>query len=876
MIRTTIKRLLLTLAAGGCFVVAATAQKAAVSGRVTDAEGAPIVSATVLAYADSLLTPPMKGYAVTGGNGSFSLTVDGTAWIQVKSLGYADCVRRVAPGESGVDVKLEADGKTLTELVVKGSYAGVKVSGDTVRFDTDHFKTGAEDNIADVLRRLPGVDVSDDGHITYEGRGVSTLLVDGRDVFARGSEGTAVNNMSANIMTGAEILKNYAGYAVGNRYARGTGTALNIKTSGKHRLTGNADANGGLKDKYRGKGAAIYLGRSSSATALASANNTGEPVFTVSDYLNYVVGMDNLLAGGGGKFSLSGPEAMMVYTPDNVDKNHGATASVSYNRKPSDKLTVKANAMASTSATRERTASLDTYFAGGLVNRRTYEDSRRNNFATGSADVRWTPSWRFEMNSSSKFTYADFADDRDISNSGVTESRQLESTDYGNRRFDQTLSMRYDTGHGLLKAGATLSLSGKRQTFSLAADTLLFAGMAAAGEDGRLYSGRTAYDLITVNPTIGYTLRPADGYNIELGAAYRYDRNRITYIDGPAPAADHAVYNEFSAAAFAAKDNGLLRFRAGSAFVAGRYSPGGGRRARTYRKALPSLMVQLAFSQTHSLTVEATVDNETAGIDETAALTVVEGYDDIRTASLVTDPVAMNKNLKLSYNLFDLRSQTYITAMASYRRTDNLPVPCIQQDGLLAVTAYKDGGRKDNVMAVLFMQKGLVIVPADAKLNMSYSYVTNPSVVNGVENTTKSRLFSAELTLVSRAKGRFNGEVSAEYRRNANRIAAAGIKSHAADWGIKGVLLYASKAFKGRCYAGYRRADTPMQANSLLDVGFSAEYRIKNIGIKISGENLLNLDRYTWTDVYTSAYYSSESTYNRVPGNIMLGLTARF
>ena len=85
--------------------------------------------------------------------------------------------------------------------------------------------------------------------------------------------------------------------------------------------------------------------------------------------------------------------------------------------------------------------------------------------------------------------------------------------------------------------------------------------------------------------------------------------------------------------------------------------------------------------------------------------------------------------------------------------------------------------------------------------------------------------------MASRTKGRFNGEVSAEYRRNANRIAAAGIKSHAADWGIKGTLLYASKAFKGRCYAGYRRADTPMQANSLLDVGFSAEYRIKNIGI---------------------------------------------
>ena len=55
---------------------------------------------------------------------------------------------------------------------VKGNYSGIKTKGDSVIFDVNHFKTGAEENVSDVLRRLPyGMEVSETGKVKYEGEG---------------------------------------------------------------------------------------------------------------------------------------------------------------------------------------------------------------------------------------------------------------------------------------------------------------------------------------------------------------------------------------------------------------------------------------------------------------------------------------------------------------------------------------------------------------------------------------------------------------------------------------------------------------------------------------------------------------------------------
>lgn len=73
-------------------------------------------------------------------------------------------------------ITLHAKSQELGEVVVKGNYSGIKTKRDSIIFDVNHFKTGAEENVSDVLRRLPGMEVSETGKVKYEGKeGVSKL-----------------------------------------------------------------------------------------------------------------------------------------------------------------------------------------------------------------------------------------------------------------------------------------------------------------------------------------------------------------------------------------------------------------------------------------------------------------------------------------------------------------------------------------------------------------------------------------------------------------------------------------------------------------------------------------------------------------------------
>ena len=58
------------------------------------------------------------------------------------------------------------------------------------------------------------------------------LLIDGRDLFTRESDGLVIKNMPADVVAGAEIIKNYKDGTPGSNYGRRDNTALNIKTKG--------------------------------------------------------------------------------------------------------------------------------------------------------------------------------------------------------------------------------------------------------------------------------------------------------------------------------------------------------------------------------------------------------------------------------------------------------------------------------------------------------------------------------------------------------------------------------------------------------------------------------------------------------------------
>ena len=85
----------------------------------------------------------------------------------------------------------------------------VTIRGDTLIYNADSFKNGTERKLEDVLKKLPGVEINDDGQIEVEGKIVAKVMVEGKEFFD-GDSKLATKNIPANAVDKVQVLKTYS------------------------------------------------------------------------------------------------------------------------------------------------------------------------------------------------------------------------------------------------------------------------------------------------------------------------------------------------------------------------------------------------------------------------------------------------------------------------------------------------------------------------------------------------------------------------------------------------------------------------------------------------------------------------------------------
>lgn len=74
-------------------------------------------------------------------------------------------------------------GRLLSDLAVSAVVETVQVLNDTVRFNSAAYSTPEGSSVEDIIRKLPGVEIHDDGSITVNGKAVERILVNGKEFF---------------------------------------------------------------------------------------------------------------------------------------------------------------------------------------------------------------------------------------------------------------------------------------------------------------------------------------------------------------------------------------------------------------------------------------------------------------------------------------------------------------------------------------------------------------------------------------------------------------------------------------------------------------------------------------------------------------------
>ena len=180
----------------------AMAQRAITGTTVESDSQEPLPQATVkLLKTDSTL---VKG-VLTNINGVFKITApsDGRYILRVSCVGFKNYTKRITVS-GGKDVALgkinmSADAIMLKGATVTANVAKVQAKGDTLEYNAAAYRTPEGSAIEELVKRLPGVTVSEDGKITHNGKEVKKILVDGKE-FMTGDTQTAMKNLPTSII----------------------------------------------------------------------------------------------------------------------------------------------------------------------------------------------------------------------------------------------------------------------------------------------------------------------------------------------------------------------------------------------------------------------------------------------------------------------------------------------------------------------------------------------------------------------------------------------------------------------------------------------------------------------------------------------------
>ncbi|KAF2341967.1 outer membrane beta-barrel protein [Flavobacterium tistrianum] len=144
-------------------------------------------------------------------NGYFELNniKDGKFILLVSYPKYADFVDKFSLDSTKLTkdygkINLADKGRLLSEIIIKGNRAAMKIKGDTLEFDPKAFKIEPNAKVEDLIKQFPGIQIDKDGKITAQGETVTKVLVDGEEFF--GDDPTLVTkNLRADMVDKVQL-----------------------------------------------------------------------------------------------------------------------------------------------------------------------------------------------------------------------------------------------------------------------------------------------------------------------------------------------------------------------------------------------------------------------------------------------------------------------------------------------------------------------------------------------------------------------------------------------------------------------------------------------------------------------------------------------
>lgn len=222
-------------------------------------------------------------------DGLFKLSglVPGKYFIHITYLGYQSVYKNIEIKalsdrvDLGRLVLYSADTQ-LKEAVVVGKQPGVMVNNDTLEYSPTAFRTTKNAVIEDLLKKLPGVEIDEEGKILVNGQEITQVMVDGKEFFGNDPK-VATKNLPVDMIERLQVvekksdMEELTGIDDGNRQYI---INLKVKRDKKRGVFGTVLAGGGTQEKYEANALINKFSKETQLTVLGGSNNTNNMGFS--------------------------------------------------------------------------------------------------------------------------------------------------------------------------------------------------------------------------------------------------------------------------------------------------------------------------------------------------------------------------------------------------------------------------------------------------------------------------------------------------------------------------------------------------------------------------------------------------------------------
>jgi len=833
-----------------------------ISGTVTDSVSLTPIEGVVVKAMDG-----KKALAFTTTNtlGAYKLTVEnppGTFAITFQHLSYSGKTQPVTDKTRQTNASLSSKTTMLREASVRAPE--VLVKKDTVSYNVASFTTDADRTIEDVLKKLPGIEISDDGAIKYLGKDLSQFSIEGLDALG-GKYALATRNLEAKDVNRVEMIENFQKKKMfqGKKTSEAVAMNLTLNEAAKMKLIGTQEVGVGVREKnllYHGGVTGMVFNKKNQFIGTLKANNWGKPL---TEEISYHYGMSSNSNTADGLISenlaASPPLSYSLYHQKNE-----LMSSLNTIFKLTEDNSLRVNVDYLRDRNQYRYETVSTYYLNNNATTITEKQAPEYSMDLVRASL------NYERNSSTKyFQNATHVEVKRVDNAFQLTNNNaniLQTVTSSLSSISNDLEFHKQIGkkdYRILSGIAYSQLPEKRLTFT-----------GVEGQTGDFYQLSKGETVFTNNGTsLNYTFKPGSSLSIWLGAMAKYDRiyTRLQRGDSSILNRNDGFKIDFSASPLYRLQAADKRYDLDVSMPIHNYYLIFKNRVSSdadfYLNQVflsPTLTATYRFSASSKMNVTGGISNDIGDITNFIVNPIQVDYKQTTSQSGI---LAKNQRASVGLSMMyqkpmDLFSSNGSVSYNHNRRNIlNGQTLTVDSTGVgIGSAGVSDDNTSQGISISGAVEKGIRPISTKIALRASYSSSTSQQLRQGV----KIDINSNYLSLSPRVETRIAKKITINYSLQYGASGVYGTNLSSKRHQQQHYMRMEYNLFSGMyvyCTMNYNRTEiTSGVYKTMKQVDALMFYRHKQFEAELHLNNLLNLKQYSQTtldnlDSYTYTYY---------------------